>query len=779
MREFFNILWRGGTYSNWWASPNRQTYWFKVGNPKPLPKAADQDIYFSIHPTTHIPPQNSQGADSKPQYVRTQNAYVASINCVYVDIDDTTDLDSIETETAPSVVICSGTGLHCYWLFDEPFIINDDNDLQYAKQLQANWITHVSGADAVKDLARVLRVPGTTNYKDPDNPRPVEILMCDLDRRYCPSEFELDDITIPEQGPAPRTLPNASSVPYFQRAIESELSTLRACDDGRNIQTNKSAFAIGSLVAVGALAEDDAKALLVDAAMATGLDESEATRATNNGLAAGMKSGRSIPDDVIEAASREDGDQWQEPKTQEDLTEWLDQHEITYEFRAGRVPRWTMHNCPTSRNHSEGATIRIRGGEVIYKCTHPSCRRYDWPALLEMYDGDAACSSESEMTRLRNALRQYGDFSINLLENTPEFNGNPIEDGDLASINHHMIDLGYKKRNDIADGINIVSTENAYHPVQDYLNQLQWDGQGHVQRLLAHFTGDDIKIKGVPVLEALITKWLLGCVERALGDANSAFRHQNPMLVLSGAQGIGKSSFVRYLCTGVGMLYHKEGHLNASDKDDLRTLVTTWIWEVSELGSTFRKSDRDALKALITMEHHTYRTPYAKTPIRKPVLCNLVGTINPEIGFLDDPTGNRRYMPVNMWAIDHSYSKIDINQVWAEIVAMYKTGASPALSDDEEAVLSQLREQHRKENPIEVYFQTHFDITGDKNDGIHTAEIIRVLREKGVSLGHTETGASMEISKAMVALGIKKNRALYRHGVRGAGYLGIRRKGAL
>jgi len=55
-----------------------------------------------------------------------------------------------------------------------------------ARQLQAGWVALVGGDNGAKDLTRVLRVPGTTNYKPdyaPDFPR-VHFVRADLDRLY-------------------------------------------------------------------------------------------------------------------------------------------------------------------------------------------------------------------------------------------------------------------------------------------------------------------------------------------------------------------------------------------------------------------------------------------------------------------------------------------------------------------------------------------------------------------------------------------------------------------
>ncbi len=68
----------------------------------------------------------------------------------------------------PSIVINSGGGLHAYWLLDTPL-----TDMAEAARLQLNVNEHIANwmkengfkYEKLKDLARVLRVPGSINHK--------------------------------------------------------------------------------------------------------------------------------------------------------------------------------------------------------------------------------------------------------------------------------------------------------------------------------------------------------------------------------------------------------------------------------------------------------------------------------------------------------------------------------------------------------------------------------------------------------------------------------------
>ncbi len=92
----------------------------------------------------------------------------------------------------PTAVVSSGGGLYTWWLFDEPLILNaDDEDRLAALALISAVATHVGdiaarngrSVDQLQDPSRVLRPPGTLNWKT-GSARPVELLDLEPGRRY-------------------------------------------------------------------------------------------------------------------------------------------------------------------------------------------------------------------------------------------------------------------------------------------------------------------------------------------------------------------------------------------------------------------------------------------------------------------------------------------------------------------------------------------------------------------------------------------------------------------
>jgi hypothetical protein len=185
-KEILTHLHRGGGYGYWWTMPGKTTTWWPADAPATIPDMT-KDVYFGIHPT----------AERKSQNERAQVTDITAVNCLFAEFDakdfgdsTTQDLEISKEKTLrhiehlhqkPCVIIDSGGGYHCYWLLKEPFIISDDFSRHRAKTAQANWVQYVGGDSAAKDLARVLRVPGTRNYK-PTYPIPPMVQIVKYDR---------------------------------------------------------------------------------------------------------------------------------------------------------------------------------------------------------------------------------------------------------------------------------------------------------------------------------------------------------------------------------------------------------------------------------------------------------------------------------------------------------------------------------------------------------------------------------------------------------------------
>ena len=189
--RLLRYLQRGGNksyYTTFDADGHASTSWYD-SHAEPPAVPTGTNVYFGVNPCTSIPETNAAGERKPPSKVRGRKAYIAALNCLYAEFDakdfggslDETLAHVLDLTVPPSVIVASGGGYHCYWLLDEPFVLDTDETRARAVDVQARWTTFVRGDKAAKDIARVLRVPGTLNYKY-EPPRPVEFeFMVPLD----------------------------------------------------------------------------------------------------------------------------------------------------------------------------------------------------------------------------------------------------------------------------------------------------------------------------------------------------------------------------------------------------------------------------------------------------------------------------------------------------------------------------------------------------------------------------------------------------------------------
>jgi hypothetical protein len=87
----------------------------------------------------------------------------------------------------PTAIVDSGYGIHAWWLFEEPWIFSGVLEQRQAARVSEGWsrlhqrraVERAFTVDSCFDLARLMRLPGTLNAKDPKRPVPVTLLAHD------------------------------------------------------------------------------------------------------------------------------------------------------------------------------------------------------------------------------------------------------------------------------------------------------------------------------------------------------------------------------------------------------------------------------------------------------------------------------------------------------------------------------------------------------------------------------------------------------------------------
>ena len=276
-------------------------------------------------------------------------------------------------------------------------------------------------------------------------------------------------------------------------------------------------------------------------------------------------------------------------------------------------------------------------------------------------------------------------------------------DEDDAGLRRHIENYGIKSKGNIDDARVLVSRENLYHPVLDYLNGLSWDGVKRAETLLIDYMGAE----DTPYTRAVTRKTLAAAVRRV---KQPGVKFDN-VLILVGKQGCGKS----YIVGRLGGKWFSDTLTNTTGKEAYEELQGFWIVEIAEL-SALRKSEVEAVKHFIAKQSDSYRAAYDRHVKTRARQCIFFGTTN-NAEFLRDATGNRRFLPVDVDPAKARLSVFDdltadvIDQIWAEACVIESAGEklyldTPELRRAAEAEQDRHFEQSPLTGDVERYLET-------------------------------------------------------------------------
>lgn len=234
----------------------------------------------------------------------------------------------------------------------------------------------------------------------------------------------------------------------------------------------------------------------------------------------------------------------------------------------------------------------------------------------------------------------------------------------------------------LLDVMNTIGMKHSFHPVRDYLNTLEWDGTQRIANWLQDYMGAEGPEE---YLHAVSTKVLVAMVARVF-QPGVKFDY---VLIIEGAQGIGKSTLLRSLA---GDEWFSDAALNIGDKDAVLAMRGAWLRELGEL-SGVSKAEVNQLKEFVSRTVDRIRVPYGTVTEEFPRESVYVATCNPHPnGYLRDKSGNRRFWPVHATRADFDRIRQDRDQLFAEAVCAWKL-SEPLYIEDAAVNALAVREQ--------------------------------------------------------------------------------------
>lgn len=331
---------------------------------------------------------------------------------------------------------------------------------------------------------------------------------------------------------------------------------------------------------------------------------------------------------------------------------------------------------------------------------------YNWRLIIE---NDPVLSGLAYNTMsLATVTRQ--DFPWRKV--TPGKN-DQLTEADREEISDHLectYNMRYPSERRLNGAINKSAQKRAFHPVEEYLNGLEWDGVSRIETWL-------------PCAQNAYTRRVarLVAVQAVARMLEPGIKVDNCM-ILSGGEGLGKSWFIERMARGwtctLGPIDHGSG------RDTIMIMSRSWV-AVADEGYSLKKADADNMKNFITRTHDELRLPYARETEILPRRQAIWGTTN-DPTFLRAQEGNRRFLIVNVTEkLDFDkYTYEYVDQVWAEAVhiwkescAKYGVDGNPVLrlSDAEEEVAKEVRVEATEEEPLVGLIQNYLETLVPEN----------------------------------------------------------------
>jgi predicted P-loop ATPase len=563
----------------------------------------------------------------------------------------------------PSALVSSGNGLHAYWLLDAvvaPAVIEAAN---------VRLIAATGADEACKDSARVLRLPGSLNVKDPQHPRPVVLDFLDAELRYnlealvAAADTRIDDLAPakpepepqPARAPQPRGEPGGEVSPadrYVDATLSGVLDDISAAEKGtRNRTVNRGAYALGRLVGGGVYPEQDARRVLTGAALAAGLGAGEAERTITSGLEAGK------------------------------VKPW--EPDPTFKPSAGGVSQGRDKGPGVGRGRPKrkppaGVELEVWGG--LRK------RARDEVPLQSLGNASVVLEGDSRWA----GRIWFDEMAEQVFVDDQELSDEIERELACWMEAHYNLQIG---SNIAHEALCTVAARHKRHPLKERLEEMAeaWDGTPGADSWLSKYLGapdDDLHA-------AMGRAWLVAAVARCY--IPGAKVDVCPILV--GPQGALKSSALRVMA--IEDRWFSDSHLdfNYGIADAYQALHSgAWVFEMAELDGMTRAKEMSTVKAFLSSSEDRFRKSYGRNIITRKRRCIITASTN-EAGFLRDATGSRRFWPIRVGTIDLAGLKAAVPALWGEAVHWFRGGEVWHLSAEMETKRSALAEAYQVVDP--------------------------------------------------------------------------------
>lgn len=308
--------------------------------------------------------------------------------------------------------------------------------------------------------------------------------------------------------------------------------------------------------------------------------------------------------------------------------------------------------------------------------------------------------SEDLVWQVEEFLKRECKTKYNEITLKYEIDHTPLNDRDFNSLYLNCKKIVPKVSKDLFMSCIDSDRTSVYNPIENFFAKYKHREKTGLIRQLSNCISSPTGITTDYVYK-FIRKWMIGAV------AMWHKKHSPLMLVLAGdKQNTGKSHFFRYLLPDELQPYYAEAELTG-DKDENLMMCNKILIMNDEMSN---KSNRDitVMKKLCSAQWFNLRKPYGKLSEDFRRIAALCGTSN-DLLLLNDPTGNRRIVPIEVIEIDHeAYNKIDKTDLWVEAYNAYKAGEKYLLANEDIRLLNDSTQKFEEVTVEAELFQKFF-----------------------------------------------------------------------
>jgi len=285
---------------------------------------------------------------------------------------------------------------------------------------------------------------------------------------------------------------------------------------------------------------------------------------------------------------------------------------------------------------------------------------------------------KSKIDQVLEYLKVRYDLRINIVTDSIEWRKKGSTDNyELCNLNqllYELLSYGFTK---VKEELNVIfgcdNLVDRYDPFLEYFSNLPpWkeSDPDHICQLAGYVITDH-----PDWWTYMFKKHLVRCVSQAIGG--NGFNKQ--CLTLVGTQNDGKTTFLDFLSPEALKGYARKGFTFGS-KEGLFSLTQNFLINLDELAAFEKKDLNNEFKSILSESMVRYTPKFANQERSVLRRASFFATSN-QLEFLTDETGNVRWIPFIVKAVNHDFggkkgygANVDINKVWSQAFSLLKNG---------------------------------------------------------------------------------------------------------